>query len=180
MTLEIKATILGILAGGIAVMLGMWPTSRRNSETHERLRFPRLVAISLAVVSAALIAVGLVSGTLTTHLVQILPVAIVLTLLAGSPQWGSAAAGSVLSFWLVTMVGIWLFLLGLSRFLTGTFSPTEITLTVVIGVASLVGLAANGRTGGLSLTTRVPAAVVAAGLQALALWFSYQPIVTGR
>jgi len=180
MTLEIKATILGIIAGGIAVMLGMWPTSRRTSDTHERLRFPSLVAISLAVVSAALIAVGLVSGTLTTHLVQILPVVIVLTLLAGSPQWGSAAAGSVLSFWLVTMVGIWLFLLGLSRFLTGTFSPTEITLTVVIGVASLVGLAANGRTGGLSLTTRVPAAVVAAGLQALALWFSYQPIVTGR
>jgi hypothetical protein len=132
------------------------------------------------IVAAALIAVGLVSGTLPTHLVQISPLVLVLVLLGLAPRLGSVVAAAVLSFWLVTMVGIWLYLLGLSRFLTGTFSPTEIALTVVIGGASLVGLTASSRVGDLSLIARVPAIVLGVGIQALALWISYQPIITGR
>jgi hypothetical protein len=43
-------------------------------------------------------------------------------------------------FWLIIMVLIWLYLLGWSRVVTGHFSPIEIAMTLVIGIASLVGL----------------------------------------
>ena len=180
MTLEMKTIILGICAGGLAVVLETLPRPRPSSRASGTPPFPGRVALALAIVAAALIAVGVVSGTLPSHLVQISPLVLVLALLGPAPRLGSVAAGAVLSFWLVTMVGIWLYLLGLSRFLTGTFSPTEIALTVVIGVASLGGLTASGRVGDLPLTARVPAIVLGAGIQALALWISYQPLVTGR
>jgi hypothetical protein len=175
-----KATILWILASGLAVVLRMWPRSSTSSDAQDGLGFPGLVAVSLGIVAAALIAVGLVSGTLPTHLVQISPLVLVLPLLARAPQWGSVVAGAVLSFWLVTMVGIWLFLLGLSRFLSGTFSPIEIALTIVIGIASVAGLAVSTGTGGLSRATRVSAVALAAGIQSVALWLSYQPIIIRR
>jgi hypothetical protein len=42
-------------------------------------------------------------------------------------------------FWLVVMVLIWLFLLGIAHVFSGHFSPTEIVMTIVVGVASVVG-----------------------------------------
>lgn len=42
-------------------------------------------------------------------------------------------------FWLVVMVLIWLFLLGIAHVFSGHFSPTEIAMTIVVGVASAVG-----------------------------------------
>jgi hypothetical protein len=115
-----------------------------------------------------------------THIVQISPLVLLLVLLPRSRAWASAAAAGVLSWWLVTMGGIWLFLLGMSRFLTGTFSPTEILLTLIIGAACIAGLSASGRAATIPLTTTISAVVLAAALQSLALWFSYQPIITGR
>jgi hypothetical protein len=139
-----------------------------------------MLAVSLASVALALIVVGVVSGTLRTHLVQIAPLLLLLALLPRAWALTPVAAAAVLSWWLVTMAGIWLFLLGLSRFLTGRFSPTEIFLTLVIGVACLVGLSASGRAGSVPLIKRLPTMMLAAGLQSLALWLSYQPIVIGR
>jgi hypothetical protein len=78
------------------------------------------------------------------------------------------------------MAGIWLFLLGLSRFLTGRFSPVEIALILVIGVACLVGLAATRRVGHTPLRRSFPTMVIAAGLQSFALWLSYQPVIIGN
>jgi len=179
MTLEAKATILWVLSVGPAVVSRIWLRSRVPADA-KAPRFPRRVDVSLASVALALIAVGVASGTLRTHLVQIVPLVLLLALLPRSRAVASAAAAGVLSWWLVTMGGIWLFLLGLSRFLTGTFSPIEILLTLVIGVACMAGLSARGNAGSLPRTTAVSAIVLAAALQSLALWFSYQPSITGR
>lgn len=43
-------------------------------------------------------------------------------------------------FWLVIVVLIWLFLLGRARVVTGHFSTTEIAMTLIIGIACLIGL----------------------------------------
>jgi hypothetical protein len=180
MTFETKTVILWILASGLVLVLGVRRGGRTPSE-QRRGGLHGLVAASIAVVAGALVVVGLVSGTLRIHLVQISPLLLVLALVSSPPQWWAAAAASVLSFWLVTMGGIWLFLLGLSRFLSGTFSPTEVALTGVIGVASLAGLVvANSKARNLSPITSVPIVLVATGLQSLALWLSYQPLIIGR
>ena len=180
MTLEAKATILAILAVALTIVLQASPRSRISIEANVVRGFPVMIAVSLASVALALIVVGAVSGTLRTHLVQIAPLVLLLACLARSRAVIPVAAAAVLSWWLVTMAAIWLFLLGLSRFLTGRFSPAEIFLTLVIGVACLNGLSASRRAGSLPLTMSLPTIVLAAGLQSLALWFSYQPIVIGR
>jgi hypothetical protein len=180
MTLEAKATILWILAVGLAVVLQILARSRISTNATAAQRLPGLIAVSLAGVALALIVVGVVSSTLRTHLVQISPIVLLLALLPRARPWVSAAAAAVLSWWFVTMSGIWLFLLGLSRFLTGRFSPTEILLTVVIGMACLAGLSASRRAETIPLRTWLPTILFAAGLQSLALWLSYQPIIRGR
>jgi hypothetical protein len=180
MTLEAKATILWLLAVGLAVVLQVLPRSSVSTNATVARRPPGLIAVALASVALALIVVGVVSGTLRPHLVQISPIVLLLALLPGGRPLVFAATAAVLSWWFVTMSAIWLFLLGLSRFLTGTFSTTEILLTVVIGVACLAGLSATRKAETIPLRMRVPTILVAAGLQSLALWLSYQPIITGR
>ena len=180
MTLAAKATILAILAVGLTIVVQLWPRSRTSTAANGAREFPALVAVSLAVVALALIAVGLVSGTLRIHLVQIAPLVLLVALQARTGTLIRVAAAAVLSWWLVTMTGIWLFLLGLSRFLTGRFSTTEILLTLVIGMACVAGLSVSGRVGTLPLVRRLPTIMLSAGLQSLALWVSYQPVVSGR
>jgi hypothetical protein len=46
----------------------------------------------------------------------------------------------LLIFWLAIMTAIWLFLLGWARIVSGHFFPTEIAMTVLIGVACVSGL----------------------------------------
>ena len=87
---------------------------------------------------------------------------------------------AICSFWLVTMAAIWLFLLGWMSFLTGTFSTVEITLTFIIGAASLVGVLASQRLQRMSSRSTFLTIVVSSAVQAGALWFSYQPIIVGR
>jgi hypothetical protein len=180
MTLEAKATILWIFAVGLAVVLHILPRSRNSTNATVARRLPGLIAVSLASVALALTVVGVVSGTLRTHLVQISPIVLLLALLPLARPLVSAAAAAVLSWWIVTMSWIWLFLLGLSQFLTGRFSATEILLTIVIGAACLAGLSASRRAETIPLRTRLPTILFAAGIQSLALWLSYQPIITGR
>jgi hypothetical protein len=43
-------------------------------------------------------------------------------------------------FWLLLMAAIWLYLVGWARIISGTFTPTEIAMTVVVGIASRVGI----------------------------------------
>jgi hypothetical protein len=70
-----------------------------------------------------------------------------------------AAGWSILPlflFWAALMTCIWLYLLGISSFLSGHFSALEIAMTVVAGIASLFGIAMFVRLkSSLSWTTRL-------------------------
>ncbi len=180
MTFEQRLMIMAALAGVLAAAL----VRRKPGSAESRNRVPRgdgLVAASLAVVSVALLAVGVVSHTLLRHIIQIAPVIVALGLVAGRSAWGISAAAPILSFWLIIMGAIWLFLLGLARIVGGTFTPVEVTLTLAIGAASVLGLVSASRRGDtLALLPRLGTIGAFAVLQFGALWVSMQPFAASR
>ena len=92
MTFEQRLMIMAALAGVLAAAL----VRRKPGPTESRTRVPRgdgLVAASLAVVSVALLAVGVVSHTLVRHIIQTAPVIVALGLVAGRPAWGPGPGG---------------------------------------------------------------------------------------
>jgi len=132
--------------------------------------------LGLSGVMGGLLAVGLVSHTPLRHVIQLLPAIAAFVAVARRAAWARFAAMPVFAFWLLIMVGIWLFLLGLARLITGHYSPGEVLLTALIGISSLAG-------GGASLRSSAPAGwrrALAAGvgfalLQVGAMWLSLQP-----
>ena len=136
----------------------------------------RITAASLLGVIFGLLAVGVVSGTPVRHVIQILPTTLALALLFRRVPWSYYAALPVFAFWLLIMVAIWLFLLGLARIITGQFSPAEVTLTLVVGASCLCGLSQMFRTEPLvSRVTQVAWAIAFAALQIAVLWVSLHP-----
>jgi len=102
--------------------------------------------------------VGIVSHGVLRHILQTAPVWPVVVLGLRRSGWSKWAALPCFTFWMFLMVLIWLFLLGWARILSGTFSPTEIAMTLVVGVASLVGIvlglrmrSSTPRTGAIAL-----------------------------
>lgn len=125
----------------------------------------------------ALLLVGVVSHGILRHVVQTAPLWIAVVLGARRSALTRWAALPPLVFWLVLMILLWMHLLGLVGWITGTFSPTEIALTVVVAAAALVGLrqaslvpASDAR----SLGALATMAAVAA-LQLLAFRWSFLP-----
>ena len=144
-------------------------------------RFGGVTAVSLAIVAIALAAVGVVSHTPIRHAVQITPVVVALILAIRRSSVANAAAAPVFAFWLVIMGAIWLFLLGLARIVSGTFTAVEILLTIVIGLASVVGLAAAYRRGSTaSAAVRFATVIFFAIFQFAAMWLSVQPYIARR
>jgi hypothetical protein len=180
MTFQQRLMIISALAGVLAVAV----LGRNPGSTHSRSSAAPgggLVAASLAVLAVALIMVGAVSQTLLRHVVQIAPLVVALGLLAGRSPWGVSAAAPLLAFWLLIMGAIWLFLMGVARIVSGTFTPVEVALTIVIGAASVLGLAAAFRRGArLALVPRLGVIAAFAVLQFGALWLSMHPAVAGR
>lgn len=116
----------------------------------------RTTRLSLLAVALALLAVGLVSGTVVRHLIQVAPLAAALFLAQRHQPLGAYAAVSLLSFWMAVMVLIWLFLLGLSDVADGTYTAIEVALTLVIGGFCAVGIGSGIRAGrSLSWTRRL-------------------------
>lgn len=107
----------------------------------------RVVRICLAGVAILLLLVGIESGTIDRHLVQIIPVAAVIPLISGDDAHGRAAAIGVLFFWLITMVLIWLHILNIAHALSGTFTTLEIILTLLIAATSTLGIYKAARPG---------------------------------
>lgn len=100
-----------------------------------------IAVCSLAVILALVVGVGLSSGLVLRHLVQTLPLwAGVILGFRRSRATGWIGLPLFL-FWLVLMVVIWLFLLGLVHVLSGHFAPVEIAMTIVVGIASVVAIA---------------------------------------
>jgi hypothetical protein len=102
-------------------------------------RFRKLVGSCLLIV-AALLLVGVVSRGILRHVVQTAPLWIAVVLGARRSVLTRWAALPPLVFWLVLMIVLWMHLLGLVGWITGSFSPIEIVLTVVVAAAALVGI----------------------------------------
>jgi hypothetical protein len=139
-----------------------------------------LLVCCLAVI-AALLVVGAVSHGVIRHIVQTSPLWIPIVLsLRHSPltKW---AALPCFVFWLLLMVAIWLFLLGLARIVSGTFSPTEVAMTLIVGMASLVGIikGASVRSGVRAWPAAVTALLTAV-LQLVAFRLSLLPMIAHR
>jgi hypothetical protein len=95
---------------------------------------------SCLVIIGALLLVGVVSRGILRHVVQTAPLWIAVALGARRSTLTRWAALAPLVFWFVLMLVLWMHLLGLVGWITGTFSPIEIALTVVVGAAALVGI----------------------------------------
>jgi len=84
-------------------------------------------------------------------------------------------------FWLAIMSLIWLFLLGLPSPVSGTFNPTEIAMTLIVGVASLAGIVVSLRCRTVSsLPTAVSVFLLFAVLQVAAMVASLTPYIARR
>ena len=141
----------------------------------------KVVAGALLTVLVALLVVGIVSGTILRHAVQVLPVLAATVAVVMRPAWSRFAAMPVFAFWLFIMLLIWLYLLGWTKVISGKFTPTEIMLTVVIGLACVAGLAASARKTTRSAGWSGVAAFVMFGvLQFGAMWLSMHPAIANR
>jgi hypothetical protein len=130
---------------------------------------------------AALLVVGAVSHGVIRHIVQTSPLWIAIVLSIRRSGWSKWVALPCFLFWLLLMTAIWLFLLGWARIVSGTFSSTEIAMTLIVGLASMVGiiraLGMKGDVRGWSATAIVFLAVV---LQAAAIRLSLLPSIAHR
>jgi len=168
-----------LTVAALAVVVALIALSRSPAPNDRASRGS--ITLWLTIVAAALIVVGIVSNTLIRHIIQIAPLALALLLSMRRSAAGIAAAAPLFAFWFLVMVSIWLFLLGLARIFTGRFPPIEIALTIVIGVASILGLAATYRQGtAMPFSRRAGTVVVFAVLQYAAMWLSAQPFATTR
>ena len=135
---------------------------------------------SLAVL-VAMYAIGAVSNGSLRHEVQTLP--LWFPILWGFRQSGLAkwSALPCLIFWLVIMVLIWLFLLGWAHIVSGHFSPMEIAMTLVIGVACVTGIVTSLRWRmGLRSSAAIGTAILFGALQLLAFRISLIPYIATR
>ena len=141
----------------------------------------RVLTICCAAVAVGLLAVGVVIDELFRQIAQTVPLWIAVAL--GVRQSGLAkwAALPCLVFWLVVVAAIWLYVLGLARFVHGSYTTTEIVVTVIIGLAGVAGI---GRA--LGIASQVPlvhALGVVAGtavLQILVFQVSVWPTMAHR
>ena len=181
MTFLQKLMILTVLA--VVIALARLTQTRPVVASPARLRssLGGSVVLWLTVIAGALIIVGIVSHTLLRHFVQVAPLLIAIGLSFRRPVLAVQAAAPLFAFWVLVMASIWLFLLGMARIFTGTFTPIEIALTVVIGTAALLGLLSSSLGGHRALTAaRLGIVVGFAVLQFAAMWISVQPFVARR
>jgi hypothetical protein len=115
------------------------------------------------------------------HIVQTAPLWIAIVLGARQSGWSKWAALPCLFFWLLLMIVIWLFLLGWARIVSGTFSSTEIVMTVIVGLASILGIVTAVRMRGSVRAWPATAMVLlVAALQVTALRLSLLPAIAHR
>jgi hypothetical protein len=94
---------------------------------------------SLAIL-VALYIVGAVSHGSLRHEVQTLPLWAPIVAGFNRKEFARWCALPCFLFWFACMVLIWLFLLGWAHVISGHFSPVEIAMTLVVGVASGAGM----------------------------------------
>ncbi|HSY49002.1 MAG TPA: hypothetical protein VLC46_09335 [Thermoanaerobaculia bacterium] len=137
--------------------------------------------VLLTVLTGALLLVGVVSGTLLRHVVQVVPpLVLIVAVVVWRPRGWPAAAMAIELFWLVIMFFIWLYLTGVARIVKGHFSPSEIALTMVIGAAAAGGIVIALKSQRVAWPVRVLAFLFAGLVQFGAMWLSVQPGIGTR
>jgi hypothetical protein len=158
----------------------MDPFGRQPAVLSERVPSTRnIVALCLAGVAAALLLVGLESGTIVRHIIQIIPIPPAIAVAVRRPAWGALVAIPIFLFWSLIMILIWLFVLGISRVASGDYTAIELALTAVIALFSVVGIVASGRlVAAPTWSHRVVVLCVfalAGGVQFAAMWTAFLP-----
>ncbi len=95
---------------------------------------------SLAIIASLVLGVGFGSHLVLRHVVQTLPLWVPVALGFRRSRAAGWAGLPVFLFWFILMVLIWFYLLGMSKMLSGHFTPLEIVMTMVVGIASVVGI----------------------------------------
>ena len=143
----------------------------------------KIVGYSSLAILIALYIVGAVSATPGSlrHEVQTLP--LWFPIIAGfqKSEWAKWSALPCMIFWLTIMAFIWLFLLGWARIVTGTFNAAELAMTLVVGAASIAGIAVclRWRTTTPAMTA-MGVVVLFAVLQVAAMAISLIPYIAQR
>ena len=94
----------------------------------------------LGIIFALVLGVGLASHLVLRHLVQTAPLWICVVLGFRHSRATYWVGLPLFLFWLILMALIWTYLLGISHFLSGHFSPIEIVMTLIVGASSVVGI----------------------------------------
>ena len=141
----------------------------------------RIVLTCLVGLGVALLLVGVVSGTVLRHVVQVTPIVMAAVLLVRRPEWGAYASFPIFLFWLFIVGLIWLFLLGLSRLASGHYTPIEVASTVLMAGFAVAGLAKVASVGNpLRLPGRVFTVALFAVVQVAAMWLSLLRPIANR
>jgi len=125
-----------------SVTTAMASAASRSEEVAQRL-----VTGTLGMTIVLLAIVGIEAHQIVRHIVQVTPIVAALVAVRRHKPWGLYAALPVHAIWLLLMVFIWLLVLGIAQiFVQGNFTPIEVVITVLIGVASLTGIVTVLRT----------------------------------
>jgi len=141
----------------------------------------RVVLGCLIGLALALLLVGVVSGTVLRHVIQVVPIVVAAGVLVRRPAWGAYAALPIFLFWTFIAVMIWLFLLGLSRVANGHYTGIEVISTFLMAGFSALGAIrsiALGRP--LFISGRVVTVAVFAVVQVAAMWVSFLRPIANR
>jgi hypothetical protein len=142
---------------------------------------PKGIAYCSLSILVALYIVGAVSNGSLRHEVQTLPLWFPIVLGFRQSPLAKWAATPCFIIWLILMTFIWLFLLGWAKIITGHFSPVEIAMTLVVGIACVVGMTINFRwRTPLSWSKGLASAALFGVLQVAALRISFIPYIATR
>src|SRR5947208_671463 len=106
---------------------------------------PKVIGYSALAMVLALYVVGIVRNGVVRHIVQTLPLWFPMVLGLRQREIAKWASLPCFLIWLVLMTFIWLFLLGWANVISGHFTPIEVILTLVVGIASVTGLVTGFR-----------------------------------
>ena len=138
------------------------------------MNFSRIV-VNIGVLVASLLLIGVISGTVVRHVVQVIPPVVVLIAALMGRRWSRQAALPIFLHWLLIMGAVWLTITGIAPVAPGSYSSTEILLTMVIAIACLTGGYTSIRMCG-QLSMWVGMFALFGALQVLALWVSFMEL----
>lgn len=142
---------------------------------------PPAMTVALGGLAVALMVVGIVSGTVLRHVVQIVPILLASIVVRRRPAIGAYAALPIFIFWTLIVTLIWLFLAGLSSVANGHYTTAEIISTLVMAVCCVYGVVRAIPAGRPApLAARLATFIAFAVLQFVAMWISFSRSIANR